>query len=88
MSEFVLTKELLERMSDQERDVAVFLDQEGSITPVQAIQELGVMRLAARIFDLVSKYGLPIDREIVSSTNRYGEKIRFSKYSKAVQDNG
>lgn len=52
----------------------------GSITPLEALSDLGVMRLASRISD-IKKQGYIIKSETVKSFNRYGEKIHFSKYS-------
>ena len=52
----------------------------GSITSLEAFRELGVTRLAAVIFD-IRKAGVPIKVETVHSTNRWGEEVRFAKYS-------
>ena len=51
----------------------------GSITQLEALQDLGVMRLASRISDL-RRLGYPIvsDTEIV--TNRFGEKCHVKRY--------
>ena len=51
----------------------------GSITPVQAMDDLGVMRLGARIWDL-KKAGHPITRKMVKKKNRYGEPVSFAEY--------
>lgn len=55
----------------------------GSITPVEALREYGVMRLAARIKDL-KKRGVAIQSRRTSGTNRYGERVRYSVYSLEV----
>ena len=52
----------------------------GSITSLEAMQEYGIMRLASRITDL-KKAGYPIRREIVSRKNRYGDTVNFARYS-------
>lgn len=52
----------------------------GSITPVQAMKEYGIMRLSARILDLKDK-GYPIETNIETSENRFGEKVSYAKYS-------
>ena len=54
----------------------------GSITSLEAMQEYGIMRLASRITDL-KKAGYPIRREMVSRKNRYGETVSFARYSLA-----
>lgn len=52
----------------------------GSITPLEAIQDLGIMRLASRISDLKRK-GYNIISENVTIKNRYGEKCSIKRYS-------
>lgn len=51
----------------------------GSITPVEAFRDLGVMRLGARIYDL-EQAGVRIVHERENSTNRMGEKVSYSRY--------
>lgn len=51
----------------------------GSITPVQAMKDLGVMRLAARISDLEAE-GWQIEHERETGENRYGEKTTYARY--------
>ena len=50
----------------------------GSIDPIQAIQEYGVLRLAARINDL--RTGHDIETHLVESLNRFGEPVRYARY--------
>ena len=59
--------------------VLKYLDDFGSITPLQAIADIGVMRLGARIYDLRKKW-YAIIRETVKSRNRYGEPVRYARY--------
>ncbi len=56
------------------------LNDYGSITSAQAMEEYGIYRLASRVSDL-RKLGFPIEREMVKGKNRYGEKVSFAKYS-------
>lgn len=51
----------------------------GSITPQDAMQDLGVMRLGARIWDLRHS-GHNIARTMVTKKNRYGEAVTFAEY--------
>lgn len=51
----------------------------GSITQLEALQNLGVMRLASRISDLRS-LGYPIISETEVVKNRYGEKCYVKRY--------
>ena len=59
-----------------------YLKQFGSITPMAALSELGVARLAARIYDL-RKQGVEIESETVTSRNRRGDPVSFKKYKLA-----
>ena len=51
----------------------------GSITQLQALQDIGCMRLASRITDLRYQ-GYAIGRRIKTSKNRYGESVSFAEY--------
>lgn len=51
----------------------------GSITPLEAMNEYGIMRLAARINDLRAQ-GIDIASEVKTGKNRYGEATHFSVY--------
>lgn len=51
----------------------------GSITQLEALQDLGVMRLASRISDLRS-LGYPIISETEVIKNRFGEKCHIKRY--------
>ena len=52
----------------------------GGITPLEALKEYGIMRLASRIHDLAHQ-GYAIKREMVEAKNRYGEPVRYMRYS-------
>lgn len=51
----------------------------GSITQIEAFQDLGCMRLAARISDLRDR-GYVIGSRMKTSKNRYGESVSFAEY--------
>lgn len=55
------------------------LEEYGSITSAEAMQEYGIYRLASRISDM-KKAGIPIVREFETSKNRYGEPISYARY--------
>lgn len=56
-----------------------YMERFGSISPMEAFADLGVMRLASRICD-IQKAGTPIERKTVYSKNRYGERIHYTRY--------
>ena len=64
----------------QANRVLDYLDEKGSITQLEALQELGVMRLASRISDL-RKQGYPIRSGVVAVKNRGGESCYIKRYS-------
>lgn len=49
------------------------------ITPLEAMEEIGCMRLPARISDL-KKLGYEIEDDWVTHTTASGKKKRFKKY--------
>lgn len=69
-------------MTQKER-IVKYMDDFGSISTMEAFTQLGITRLASRIHEL-TRNGLPIKKEMVSSKNRYGEEVHFMRYSKAV----
>ena len=56
-----------------------YLWEYGSITPLEALRDLGVMRLAARIGELEQE-GIEIIHERETGENRMGEKVTYSRY--------
>ena len=57
-----------------------YISEFGSITQLDALRELGVMRLASRVSDL-KRQGYPIISTTESVKNRYGEKCYIKRYS-------
>ena len=57
-----------------------YLRGHGSISQLEAAQELGCWRLGARIWDLRHE-GHDIRREMVTRRNRYGVPVSFARYS-------
>ena len=74
-------------MSTQCDRIIDYITQNGSITSLEAMESLGVMRLASRIND-VKRSGFSIASETVKSKNRFGETVYFSRYTmKEEQEN-
>ena len=65
--------------STQCEKVLPYMRQFGSITQLQALQDIGCMRLASRISDLRYQ-GYAIGRRIKTSKNRYGDSVSFAEY--------
>lgn len=68
-----------EQRLTQRMKIVKYMNDFGSITPVQAMKDLGVMRLAARISDLEAE-GWQIEHERETGENRYGEKTTYARY--------
>jgi len=51
-----------------------------SITPLDAWTELGIYRLAARVFDLRER-GIPVKSTMIEVENRWGEVTKVARYS-------
>ena len=52
----------------------------GSITPMEAIKEYGIMRLASRMCD-IKRAGYPVQKVTETAKNRYGEPVRYARYT-------
>lgn len=56
------------------------IEEFGSITPVEALQEYGCMRLASRMCD-IKRAGYPVRAVMETSRNRHGDPVRYARYS-------
>ena len=57
-----------------------YMKTHGSITPLEALNAFGCMRLGARIYDL-RQAGIQIRCEMEAGINRFGYPTRFARYS-------
>lgn len=57
-----------------------YIEENGSITQLQALREFGCMRLASRMSD-IKKMGYPVKMEMEKSKNRYGEPVHYARYT-------
>ena len=64
----------------QAERVLDYIAKHGSVTQFEALQHLGVMRLASRVSEL-RKNGHQIESQMVKVENRYGETCRVKRYS-------
>ncbi len=65
--------------------VLEYMREYGGITQLEALQELGVMRLASRVSDL-KRSGYSIVGERVEVKNRYGESCYIKRYREEERD--
>lgn len=71
----------------QAERVLAYIEKFGSITQYEALQDLGVMRLASRISEL-KKQGYPITSKVEQMQNRFEEPCYIKRYSLAVDADG
>ena len=57
-----------------------YLKDFGSITAYEAVIDLGITQLAARLCELKAR-GYEFDKEMQTGKNRYGENTHYIKYS-------
>lgn len=69
----------------QNKRILDYISKFGSITQLEALRDLGVMRLASRISDL-RRQGYSIISKVDTVENRFGEKCRIKRYSLEVYD--
>ena len=63
----------------QNERILAYIAEFGSITQLEALQDLGIMRLASRISDL-KKQGYSIASDIETVKNKFGEKCHIKRY--------
>ena len=71
----------MDKMKQTDR-VVQYMKEFGSITPLDALRDLGVMRLASRITDL-RKLGYAIVKETVTGKDRWGNTTHYARYRMA-----
>lgn len=63
----------------QSQRIIEFIRENGSITPMEGF-EMGITRLAARVNEM-RRNGVNIVTETVEGVNRFGDKVRFARYT-------
>ena len=61
-----------------------YIREYGSITQLEALRDLGVMRLASRI-SAMKKNGIPVKDRWIDVKNRFGENCRVKEYYYEVE---
>lgn len=64
----------------QREAILQYIEDFGSITPMQAFGDLGITKLATRISEM-RKDGIDFKIEMVRSKNRYGKTVHYARYS-------
>lgn len=72
-------KTMTKKLTQKER-VILYIQEFGSISRREGFLDLGIVELSSRIGELESM-GYQFDRETETSKNRYGEDVRYTRYS-------
>jgi hypothetical protein len=56
------------------------MEDHGSVTSREAIEDYGCYRLASRVAD-IKRLGIPVYSKMEHSHNRYGEPVSYKRYS-------
>ena len=70
----------VERLTTQKEELLEYLKSHDGITQLEALRELGIMRLASRVSDLKRKDGEKIASEWVTVKARNGRKASIKRY--------
>lgn len=60
-----------------------YMDDFGSITPMEAFIDLGITKLATRVSEMI-RDGYDITKKREKSKNRYGTKVTYMRYSRRL----
>lgn len=64
----------------QARRIAQLMVEVGYVTRLSAVAEVGCFELAARIID-IERGGITVNRERRTRKNRFGDTVRFIRYT-------
>lgn len=65
----------------QAEAIRAYIDDKGSITPMEAFYELGITKLATRISEM-KKNGEKFRTTYISYMTQYGRTVKYASYSK------
>lgn len=80
---FNLTAEQVEKLTNQQMDILCYIFDYGSISPMEAFNDLGITKLATRISEM-RVIGIQFDQAFEGRENRFGKKVKYMRYRKAA----
>lgn len=63
----------------QREQIVNYINEFGSITPMDAFRDLGITKLATRVSEM-RKDGYDFDIRMIKSKNRFGKTVMFAEY--------
>ena len=61
-----------------------YIDEFGSISPMEAFMDLGITKLSTRISEMIRHQGKRFRKERECRKNRYGKPCYFTRYSREM----
>ena len=74
-------------MTTHHQRIFAYLEEFGSISPMEAFRDLGETKLSTRIGEM-RRRGIEIDQAEEQGKNRYGDTVRYMRYSLAKGASG
>lgn len=71
-------------MKPQHDRILRYMNEHGSITPMEAFSELGITKLSTRVGEMIAD-GIAIEKEREHGINRYGDKVSYMRYRKGEE---
>lgn len=65
----------------QDERILKFIEEHGSISPMEAWNELGITKLATRVSYMRRHCGIEFEKYYVKTRNRFGEPVSYMRYS-------
>ena len=69
----------------QYEKILQYINDFGSISPMEVFNDLGITKLATRISEM-RRDGIDFNQRMETSKNRYGEKVHYMRYWKGDKD--
>lgn len=80
---FILTDDQFNRLTRQHKAILYLIIIRGSITPMDAFNELNITKLSTRISEM-KKIGVRFDQKYESRTNLLGYTSHYMRYRRAA----
>ena len=77
------TAEQVERLTDQQKDILIYIYRFGSISPMEAFSDLVITKLSTRISEM-KVLGIQFEQAYEGRENRFGKKVKYMRYRKAA----
>ncbi len=68
------------KLSPQQQRIVDYMQEFGSISPLEAFRDLGVTKLATQISYMRRYHNIKIRKERMDANNRFGETVHYMRY--------